>query len=210
MSTDSPAGTLATRRGAALSARVGWYVAGVVVIAAASFALAHGGKALLLTGPAGAFWPAGGFGIAVLYLGGLRWWPGVLLGDAGSLLWDVLSTEFGVPVGSALAEAAGDMARTLVAVMILQRLAGPRAAMDRLRDVGAVLVAVASGAAISTTVAMLALWAGRDHRAVRSHRLLAELVAGRRLRRGWSSSRSHWPARDGPRRHGAVAARSAC
>jgi signal transduction histidine kinase len=135
-------------------------MAGVLVIAAASFALAQGGKALLLTGPAGAFWPAGGFGIAVLYLGGLRWWPGVLLGDAGSLLWDVLSTELAVPVGSAFAEAAGDMARTLVAVMILQRLAGPRAAMDRLGQVGAVLVAVASGAAISASVAMLALWAG--------------------------------------------------
>jgi signal transduction histidine kinase len=135
-------------------------MAGVLVIATVSFALAQGGKALLLTGPAGAFWPAGGFGIAVLYLAGVRWWPGVLLGDAGSLLWDVLSTEFALPVGSALAEAAGDMARTLVAVMILQRLAGPRAAMDRLGQVGAVLVAVASGAAISATVAMLALWAG--------------------------------------------------
>src|SRR5829696_3473646 len=134
-------------------------MAGVLLIATASFALAQGGKALLLTGPAGAFWPAGGFGIAVLYLGGLRWWPAVLLGDAGSLLWDVLSAEFALPVGSALAEAAGDMARTLVAVMILQRLAGPRAAMDRLGQVGAVLVAVASGAAISATVAMLALWA---------------------------------------------------
>jgi signal transduction histidine kinase len=131
-----------------------------VVIAAATFALAQGGKALLLTGPAGAFWPAGGLGIAVLYLGGLRWWPGVLLGDLGSLLWDVLSTDLAVPVGSALAEAAGDMARTLLAVYILQRLAGPRAAMDRLRDVGAVLVGVASGAAISATVAMLALRTG--------------------------------------------------
>ena len=143
-----------------MSARSARYVAWVVVIAAGCFAFAQGGKALLLTGPAGAFWPAGGLAIAVLYLGGLRWWPAVLLGDLGSLLWDVLSTDLAVPVGSALAEAAGDMARALVAVVILQRLAGPRAAMDQLRHVGAVLVAVASGAAISATVAMLALWAG--------------------------------------------------
>jgi signal transduction histidine kinase len=136
------------------------YAVGVLLIGAASFALAQGGKALLLTGPAGAFWPAGGFGIAVLYLAGLRWWPGVLLGDAGSLLWDVLSTDLAVPVGSAFAELAGDMARTLLAVAILRALAGPCAAMDRIRDVGAVLVAVASGAAVSATVAMLALWAG--------------------------------------------------
>jgi len=134
-------------------------MAGVLVIATVSFALAQGGKALLLTGPAGAFWPAGGFGIAVLYLGGLRWWPAVLLGDAGSLLWDVLSADLALPVGAAFAEAAGDMARTLLAVVILQRLAGPRAAMDRLGQVGAVVVAVASGAAISASVAMLALFA---------------------------------------------------
>jgi len=155
----SPSTTLA-QPGGAMSSRLTRYLVGVVAIAAASFALAHGGKALLLTGPAGAFWPAGGFGIAVLYLGGLRWWPGVLLGDAASLLWDVLSTDLALPVGSALAEAAGDMARTLVAVMILQRLAGPQAAMDRLGQVGALLVAVASGAAISAAVAMIALWAG--------------------------------------------------
>jgi signal transduction histidine kinase len=134
------------------------YVAGVVVIAGGCYAFAEGGKALLLTGPAGAFWPAGGLAIAVLYLGGLRWWPGVLLGDLGSLLGDVLSV--GVPPGAALAEAGGDMARALVAVVILRRLVGSRATLDRLEQVGAVLVAVASGAVISATVAMLAMRAG--------------------------------------------------
>jgi signal transduction histidine kinase len=157
---DSRSTTLRTGRGTPIFASSARYVAGIAAIAAGSFALAQGGKALLLTGPAGAFWPAGGLGIAVLYLGGLRWWPGVLLGDLGSLLWDVLSTELAVPVGSALAEAAGDMARALVAVVILRWLAGPRAAMGRLRDVGAVFAGVASGAAISATVAMLALRAG--------------------------------------------------
>jgi signal transduction histidine kinase len=134
------------------------YVAGVVVVGVGCYAFAEGGKALLLTGPAGAFWPAGGLAIAVLYLGGLRWWPGVLLGDLGSVLDDVLS--LGLPPGAALAEVAGDMARALVAVVILRRLVGPRAALDRLQQVGVVLVAVASGAVISATVAMLALRAG--------------------------------------------------
>jgi len=40
-------------------------------------------------------------GIAVLYLGGLRWWPGVLLGDLLSREWALL------PFGTALAESAG-------------------------------------------------------------------------------------------------------
>jgi hypothetical protein len=45
-------------------------VAGVVLIAVAYAVVALAGRVLLLTGPAGAFWPATGFGIAVLYLGG--------------------------------------------------------------------------------------------------------------------------------------------
>jgi signal transduction histidine kinase len=130
------------------------YAAGTAVIAAAYYAFAKGGEALLLTGPAGAFWPATGLGIAVLYLGGLRWWPGVLLGD-------LLSRDFVLlPAGVAVAESAGNIARAVVAVMILRRLAGSRAAMDRLSHVGAVLLAVAAGAAISATVAMLALRGG--------------------------------------------------
>jgi signal transduction histidine kinase len=134
------------------------YGAGVVGVAVGYYAFAVGGKALLLTGPAGAFWPAAGLAIAVLYLGGLRWWPGVLLGDLGSLVADVVSLE--VPPGTALVQAAGDMAGIVVAVLILRRLAGSRAAMDRLGHVGAVLVAVATGGAISAAVAMVAVWAG--------------------------------------------------
>jgi signal transduction histidine kinase len=52
------------------------------------------------------------------------------------------------------------MARAVVAVIILQRLVGRRAAMDRLAQVGAVLVAVAAGEALAATVAILARWAG--------------------------------------------------
>ena len=134
------------------------YGATVVLIAAVYYGFTEGGKALLLTGPAGAFWPSAGLGIAVLYLGGLRWWPALLLGDLASLAGDV--TGLGVPPGSALAEAAGDLGRTLAAVIIIQRLAGPRIAVDRLQHVWAVLLAVAAGAAISATTAMFALWAG--------------------------------------------------
>ena len=136
------------------SARPLRYAAGVALIAAGYYAAAQGGEALLLTGPAGAFWPATGVGIAVLYLGGLRWWPGVLLGD-------LLSREFAtLPLGTALAETGGNLARALVAVLILWQLIGRRAGMDRLEHVGAVLIAVAVGETISATVAMVALWAG--------------------------------------------------
>jgi signal transduction histidine kinase len=138
-----------------VSAVLSWrYPVVVAAIAGGYYAAAQGGEALLLTGPAGAFWPATGVGIVVLYLGGLRWWPGVLLGD-------LLSREFTeLPLGVALAETAGNVARAVVATVILLRLIGPRAAMDRLKDVGAVLVAVAAGEGLSATVAMLSLRLG--------------------------------------------------
>jgi signal transduction histidine kinase len=147
-----------TGRRVLLSAGPLRYGAGVLAVAAGYYAFAVGGKALLLTGPAGEFWPAAGFAVAVLYLGGLRWWPGVLLGDLGSLVADVVSLS--VPAGTALAEAVGDMAGIIVAVVIMRRLVGRGAAMDRLQHVGAVLVAVTAGAAISAAVAMVAVWAG--------------------------------------------------
>jgi integral membrane sensor domain MASE1 len=77
------------------------------------------------------------------------------------LLGDLLSREFALlPLGTALAQTGGNVARALVAVVILRGLVGPSAAMDRLQQVGAVLVAVVAGEAISATAAMLALRAG--------------------------------------------------
>src|SRR4029078_8039424 len=127
------------------------FVTGVVVIAGAYYALAKTGNSLQLTGPAGAFCAAAGLALAVLYLGGLRWWPGVLLGDLLTRSYSVIG------IGPGLAESAGNMARPLFAVVILRWLIGPRARMDRLAQVGAVPVAVAAGSAISATVAMVAL-----------------------------------------------------
>ena len=57
------------------------YAAGMLLIAGGYYVAAQSGEAFLLTGGVGAFWPATGVGIALLYLGGFRWWPGILLGD---------------------------------------------------------------------------------------------------------------------------------
>jgi signal transduction histidine kinase len=134
------------------------YAAGVLLIAGGLYVANQGGEALLLTGGVGAFWPATGVGIAVLYVGGLRWWPGVLLGDLLASIVDLPGAR--QPLGIALADTAGHLARAVVAVLILQRLVGRRAAMDRLAHVGAVIVAVAVGEAVSATVAILSRWAG--------------------------------------------------
>ena len=130
---------------------------GVLLVAAGYYLAAQGGEAFLLTGGVGAFWPATGVGIAVLYLGGLRWWPGILLGDLVGTLVDLPGAR--QPLEVALADTAGHMARAIVAVLILQRLVGRRAAMDRLEQVGAVFVAVAIGESLAATAAILARWA---------------------------------------------------
>ncbi|HEV2918561.1 MAG TPA: MASE1 domain-containing protein, partial [Actinomycetota bacterium] len=130
----------------------------MLLIAGGYYAAAQSGEALLLTGGVGAFWPATGVGIALLYLGGLRWWPGVLLGDLLGTIVDFPGDR--QPLGIALADTAGHMARAVVAVLILQRVVGRRAAMDRLEQVGAVLVAVAVGEALAATVAILVRRAG--------------------------------------------------
>jgi signal transduction histidine kinase len=134
------------------------YAAGMLLIAGGYYAAAQSGEALLLTGGVGAFWPATGVGIALLYLGGLRWWPGLLLGDLLGTLVDLPGDR--QPLGIALADTAGHMARAVIAVVILQRLVGRRAAMDRLAQVGAVVVAVAVGEALAATAAILVRQAG--------------------------------------------------
>lgn len=155
--TDAPLpATQPTWRSFLVSGRSVRYAAGVLLIAGGYYAAAQSGEALLLTGGVGAFWPATGVGIAVLYLGGLRWWPGILLGDLVGTLVDLPGAR--QPLGIALADTAGHVARAVVAVVILQRLVGRRAAMDRLEQVGAVLVAVAVGEALAATVAIVVRW----------------------------------------------------
>jgi signal transduction histidine kinase len=146
-----------TRWGFLVSGRSVRYAAGVLLVAAGYYLAAQGGEVFLLTGGVGAFWPATGVGIAVLYLGGLRWWPGILLGDLVGTLVDLPGAR--QPLVVALADTAGHMARAVVAVLIMQRLVGRRAAMDRLEQVGAVFVAVAVGESLAATSAILARWA---------------------------------------------------
>ena len=157
--TDAPLpATQPTWKGALVPGRSVRYAAGALLIASGYYVAAQSGEAFLLRGGVGAFWPATGVGIAVLYLGGLRWWPGIFLGDLVGTIVDLPGAR--QPLGIALADTAGHVARAVVAVVILQRLVGRRAAMDRLEQVGAVFVAVAVGEALAATVAILARWVG--------------------------------------------------
>ena len=61
--------------------RVARHVGGIVALAAAYYAAAKIGQALRYTGSVSAVWPPVGVGIGALYLFGLRWWPGILVGE---------------------------------------------------------------------------------------------------------------------------------
>src|SRR5690349_21534699 len=77
----------------------GRYVLGVGTVVLAYYAAAHVGYGLGFSGPVAAVvWLPVGVGVAFLYLGGLRLWPGVVIGD---LLVNNYST---LPVGSALGQ----------------------------------------------------------------------------------------------------------
>jgi len=135
------------------------YIGGVLLLAASYYGAAKVGQTLRYTASVSAIWPPAGLGIAALYLWGLRWWPGILLGEVlvnGQLLLD----DSTLPVGSLLGQQAGNMAEIIVGALLLRRLIGPSAAMDRVEQVGGMLIALGTATAISATVGTVSMLAG--------------------------------------------------
>jgi signal transduction histidine kinase len=124
------------------------YIAGILALGATYYSSAKIGQALRYTGSVSAIWPPAGLGIAALYLWGLRWWPGVFLGELvvnGELLGNL-------PLGSLIGQQAGNIAEVVVGALLLRRLIGPRAALERADQVGGMLLAIGVATAISATV----------------------------------------------------------
>jgi len=133
----------------------GRYVGGVVGLAAAYYGAAKVGYELEFSGPVAAIvWLPAGVAIAALCLGGLRFWPGVLVGD---LLANDYST---LPLGSALGQTLGNMLEVLVAAFLIRRLAARGPPLDSVGGVGRLCAAIAAATAISAIVGPLWLWAG--------------------------------------------------
>jgi signal transduction histidine kinase len=134
-------------------------VGGVLLLLAAYYGAAKLGQTLRYTASVSAMWPPAGLGIAALYLWGTRWWPGVLLGEIAinAELW---MGDGAYPLGSLLGQQAGNMAEIVVGALLLRRLLGPRAAMDRVEQVARMLVAVGVATAISATAGTVSMVAG--------------------------------------------------
>ena len=134
------------------------YAAGVLVLAAAYYGSAKIGQTLRYTGSVAAIWPPAGLGIAALYLWGLRWWPGVFLGELA--VNGELFRDGALPLGSLIGQQAGNMAEIVVGALLLRRLIGPRAALDRAEQVGGMLAALGIATAISATAGTTSMLLG--------------------------------------------------
>jgi signal transduction histidine kinase len=135
------------------------YVGGVLLLAAAYYGAAKLGQTLRYTASVSALWPPAGLGIAALYLWGIRWWPGVLLGEI-VVNGELLLGDGTFPIGSLLGQQTGNMAEIIVGALLLRRLIGPNAAMDRVEQVGGMLVALGIATAISATAGTISMVAG--------------------------------------------------
>jgi signal transduction histidine kinase len=134
-------------------------VGGVLLVAAAYYGAAKIGQTLRYTASVSAIWPPVGFGIAALYLWGMRWWPGVLLGEL-VVNGELLLEDSMFPIGSLLGQQAGNMAEIVVGALLLRRLIGPNAAMDSVEQVGRMLLALGVATAISATAGSVSMVAG--------------------------------------------------
>ena len=106
-------------------------------------------------GPVAAvLWLPAGVGIAALYLGGNRLWPGVLLGD-------LLANDYGaLPMGTALLQTCGNLAEILIAATLLRRVARRGPPLGSIDGVMRMLAALAAGVTVSATVGTFAQLVG--------------------------------------------------
>jgi signal transduction histidine kinase len=128
---------------------------GVLALAVLYRATAEIGYALQFAGPVAAIvWLPVGIGVAWLYLGGLRYWPGVLVGD-------LLANDYGaLPLGSALGQTFGNVLEVVVIALLMRRLVPRGDPLGSVAGVGGMLVAIATGTVVSASIGMTSLWLG--------------------------------------------------
>jgi signal transduction histidine kinase len=135
-------------------ARIG-YPLGVAALAGLYYGGAKTGYLLEFAGPVAAIvWLPVGVGIAFLYLGGLRYWPGVLIGD-------LLANNYtALPIGSALGQTCGNMLEVVLAALLLRRLVPRGSPLASVRGVGAIVVAILGGTMVSASIGSVSLLSG--------------------------------------------------
>ena len=127
----------------------------MLALAGLYYAGAKTGYLLEFSGPVAAIvWLPVGVGVSFLYLAGIAYWPGVVIGD-------LLANQYSVlPLGSAFGQTCGNVLEVLIATLLLRRLVRHGSPLASVRGVGAIAVSVAAGAAVSATVGATSLLSG--------------------------------------------------
>src|ERR671910_763321 len=81
---------------------MGYYLAGRV-----------GLELAYLDGAVAAMWPPAGLGLGMLFLYGLRLWPGIVIGD-------LLLADFSTPLGTVVGQTAGNTLALVIAALLLR------------------------------------------------------------------------------------------
>ena len=118
--------------------------AGAVALVAVAYYLAGriGLELAYLDGAVAALWPPAGLGLAVLFLYGIRLWPGIVIGD----LW---LGDYSTPLGTVLGQTVGNTLAVVVAALLLRRLTGGRGELERVVDVLAFVACALVAAVVS-------------------------------------------------------------
>jgi PAS domain S-box-containing protein len=99
-------------------------------------------------------WPPTGISLFVVLRFGYRYWPGIVLGDL------IANYGTGAPLLSMLGIACGNILQTLVCAWLLQRYAGFRIGLERVRDALALVLLSSACASISAFVGPASLALG--------------------------------------------------
>jgi signal transduction histidine kinase len=119
------------------------YIGALIVVGVAYYLAGRAGLELAyLDGAVAAVWPPAGLGLAVLFLYGVRLWPGIVVGD-------LLLGDFSTPLGTVLGQTAGNTLALVVAALLMRRLVGHRGTLDRTVDVLALVLCAAVATVIS-------------------------------------------------------------
>ena len=124
---------------------------GMVTVGVGYYVLAKTGSAVTFPGEVQAIWWPVGWAAGFLYLGGLRYWPGVVVADFG------LGVIPGDPLFLNVAQTIGNTAEVFIAALLALRLLGPRSQLHRPEDVGRLVLAVTAGTALSATLGVASL-----------------------------------------------------
>ena len=122
---------------------VALYAISVALVAIAYYGVGRVGLELAyLDGAVAALWPPAGLGLAVLFLYGVRLWPGVVIGD-------LFLGDFSTPLGTVLGQTVGNTVAVVTAALLLRRLTGGRGRLDRVADVVALVACALVAATVS-------------------------------------------------------------